>query len=125
VKSYFLAVTLSALLFLGSRSTEAQASGPYYYNPYWDIQYQHYLHWQAYLEYLREYDPYYELHVMHYQLYRQPFQPYQAYAPCCYVWHVIPLQQFQTPQAAISPPPRAFGSLPSTSGPPPPAPRRR
>jgi hypothetical protein len=125
VKTYFLAITLLALVLLGSRSAEAQASGPYYYSPYWDAQYQNYLHWQAYLEYLRQYDPYYELHVMHYQLYRPPSQAYQVYPPCCYAWDVTALQPFHAPQAAISPPTRAGGSLPPTVGPPRPATRRR
>src|SRR5207302_7639490 len=88
MKTSFLAVTLLALLVLGTRDLQAQAYGPYYYNPYWDVQYQQYqqyLQWQEYLAYLQQYDPYYELHVMHYQLYLQPYQPYQIYQPCCYV----------------------------------------
>ena len=72
MKKSFLAVTLLALLVLGTRDLQAQAYSPYYYNPYWDAQYQQYqqyLQWQQYLAYLQQYDPYYELHVMHYQLY--------------------------------------------------------
>jgi hypothetical protein len=124
VKTYFLAVTLLALVFLSSRSAEAQAFNAFYYSPYWETQYQDYLHWQAYLEYLRQYDPYYELHVIHYQLYRQPFPGYQVYPSCCYVWDVTPLQPFQTPREAITPQTRAFGSL-SPVGRPPSATRRR
>jgi hypothetical protein len=85
MKNFFLAVTLLALLIVGSRSVQAQAYGPYY--PYWDFQYQqyqNYLQWRQYLQYLQQYDPYYDLHVMHYQLYLQPYQPYQIYQPCCY-----------------------------------------
>ena len=86
MKRFFFAVTLLALLLVGSRDVQAQAYGPYY-GPYWDFQYQqyqNYLQWQQYLQYLQQYDPYYELHVMHYQLYLQPYQPYQIYQPCCY-----------------------------------------
>ena len=84
MKKFFLAVTLIALLTVGSRDVQAQAYGPYY-GAYWDFQqYQNYLQWQQYLQYLQQYDPYYDLHVMHYQLYLQPYQPYQLYQPCCY-----------------------------------------
>src|SRR5688572_19332019 len=86
MKNLLLAVTLIALLIVGSGAVQAQAYGPYY-GPYWDFhyqQYQNYLQWQQYLHYLQQYDPYYKLHVMHYQLYLQPYQPYQLYAPCCY-----------------------------------------
>lgn len=87
MKNFILAVTLLALLLVGSRDLQAQAYGPYYYGPYWDFQYQQYqqyLQWQQYLQYLRQYDPYYDLHVMHYQLYLPPYHPYQLYPPCCY-----------------------------------------
>ena len=36
MKNSFLAITLLALLVLGSRDVQAQAYGPYY-DPYWDI----------------------------------------------------------------------------------------
>jgi hypothetical protein len=77
MKNFFLAITLLGLLVLGSRDVQAQAYGPYYYDPYWDAQYQQYqqyLQWQQYLAYLQQYDPYYDLHVTHYQLYPQPYQ---------------------------------------------------
>ena len=51
MKNSFLAITLLALLVLGSRDVQAQAYGPYY-DPYWDAQYQQYqqyLQWQQYL----------------------------------------------------------------------------
>ena len=105
MKKSFLAVTLLALLVLGTRDLQAQAYGPYYYNPYWDVQYQQYqqyLQWQQYLAYLQQYDPYYDLHVMHYQLYLQPYQPYQIYQPCCYAG-VVTIPQWSAP---ISPQPR-------------------
>jgi hypothetical protein len=63
MKKSFLAVTLLALLVLGTRDLQAQAYSPYYYNPYWDAQYQQYqqyLQWQQYLAYLQQYDPYYD-----------------------------------------------------------------
>ena len=87
MKKSCLAVTLLALLVLGSRDVRAQAFSPYYYDPYWDAQYQQYqqyLQWQQYLAYLQQYDPYYELHVMHYQLYLPPYPSYQLYQPCCF-----------------------------------------
>jgi hypothetical protein len=123
MKKSFLAVTLLALLVLGTRDLQAQAYGPYYYNPYWDVQYQQYqqyLQWQQYLAYLQQYDPYYELHVMHYQLYLQPYQPYQIYQPCCYAG-VVTIPQLSAPigpqpgptigsrAQAVSPMPRATG----------------
>jgi len=123
MKKSFLAVTLLALLVLGTRDLQAQAYGPYYYNPYWDVQYQQYqqyLQWQEYLAYLQQYDPYYELHVMHYQLYLQPYQPYQIYQPCCYVGGIT-IPQWSpaiSPQSrpvigpraqTVSPVPRATG----------------
>jgi len=124
MKKSLLPVTLLALLVLGARGLQAQAYGPYYYDPYWgQIQYQ---------QYLQQYDPYYELHVMHYQLYLPSHQPYPIYQPCCYAWGVIiprwsapvsPLPQAviaprpQTiisprSQAAVTPLPRAVGPLP-------------
>ena len=135
MKRSFLAVTLLALLLLGSRDLRAQAYGPYYYDPYWDAQYQQYqqyLQWQQYLAYLQQYDPYYELHVTHYQLYLQQYQPYQIYQPCCYPGGVIipdwsapvgaPSRPIMNPQlralagprsqAAVAPLPRATGPLP-------------
>jgi len=91
MKASCLAIAIFGLLILGAPDLRAQAYGPYsYYDPYWDAQYQQYLHyqqylqWQDYLQYLQQHDPYYDLHVMHYQLYRQPYQPYQIYPPCCY-----------------------------------------
>ena len=85
MKNFLLAVTLLALLTVGSGDGQAQVYGPY--GPYWDFQYQqyqNYLQWQQYLQYLQQYDPYYDLHLMHYQLYLQPYQPYQVYQPCCF-----------------------------------------
>jgi hypothetical protein len=142
MKNSFLAVTLLALLAVGSRDLQAQPYGPYY-SPYWDVQYQqylqyqYYLQWQQYLAYLQQYDPYYELHMMHYQLYLQPYQPYQIYQPCCYAWGaVIPdwsvpigprprpvmnprLQAFIGPrsQIAVSTLPGATGPLPRAASP--------
>src|SRR5262245_29412648 len=90
MKTFFLAVTLLALLVLGARDLQAQVYSPYNYGPYWDAQYQQYqqyqqyLQWQQYLAYLQQYDPYYDLHVTHYQLYLQPYQPYPIYQPCCF-----------------------------------------
>ncbi len=104
MKTSFLAVTLLALLVLGTHDLQAQAYGPYYYGPYWDE--------ILYHQYLQQYDPYYELHVMHYQLYLRPYQPYQIYQPCCYAWGVIipgwstPISPW--PQAVISPRPQAI-----------------
>ena len=107
MKTSFLALTLLAFIVLGYRNGEAQAYRPYYYDPYWDVQYQHYLQWQQYLQYLQQYDPYYELHVIHYQLYLQPFQAYQVYAPCCYAWNVPPRRRsFHTARPAIKSSPR-------------------
>ena len=37
MKNFFLAVTLLALLLVGSRGVQAQAYGPYY-GPHWDFQ---------------------------------------------------------------------------------------
>jgi hypothetical protein len=137
MKKFFLAVTLLALLGLGARDLRAQAYGPYY-DPYWDVQYQHYLQWQQYLQYLQQHDPYYELHVMHYQLYLQPYQPYQIYQPCCYAWGVV-IPDWSVPihprprrvighraqtlvgprsqAAVVSPLPRATSRLPRAVGP--------
>ena len=132
MKRFFLAVTLLALLVLGTRDLQAQAYGPYYYNPYWDVQYQQYqqyLQWQQYLAYLQQYDPYYELHVMHYQLYLPPYPSYQLYQPCCYAGGVIVpeprpimnprLRAFTgtRSQAAVAPLPRAAGPLPGAVSP--------
>jgi len=89
MKTSLATATLLAFLLLGARDLRAQAYGPYYYDPYWDVQYQQYLQWQQYLAYLQQYDPYYELHVMHYQLYFPPYQPYQLYQPCCYLGGVV------------------------------------
>ena len=147
MKKSFLAVTLLALLVLGTRDLQAQAYGPYYYNPYWDVQYQQYqqyLQWQQYLAYLQQYDPYYELHVMHYQLYLPPYPSYQLYQPCCYAGGVIipewsaptgpqsrpninPRPQVISPrsQGAVSPLPRAAGPLPRAASPLPQATGRR
>jgi len=92
MKTFFLAVTLLALLVLGARDLQAQVYSPYNYGPYWDAQYQQYqqyqqyLQWQQYLAYLQQYDPYYDLHVTHYQLYLPPYQPYQVYPHCCFAW---------------------------------------
>ena len=48
MKKAFLAVTLLALLVLGTRDLQAQAYGPYYSGPYWDaIQYQQYQQYRA------------------------------------------------------------------------------
>jgi hypothetical protein len=138
MKKSFLAVTLLALLVLGTRDLQAQVYGPTYYDPYWDaqyqqyVQYQQYLQWQQYLAYLQQYDPYYELHVMHYQLYLPPYPSYQLYQPCCYAGGVIipdwsatispqprpimnpRLRAFtgSRSQAAVAPLPRAAGPLP-------------
>jgi len=148
MKTFFLAVTLLALLLLGTRDLQAQVYGPYNYGPYWDAQYQQYqqyLQWQQYLAYLQEYDPYYELHVTHYQLYLQPYQPYQIYQPCCYPGGVIipdwsapvgaPSRPIMSPQlralagprsqAAVAPLPRATGPLPGAVSSLPPAIGRR
>ncbi len=138
MKKSFLAVTLLALLVLGTRDLQAQAYSPYYYNPYWDAQYQQYqqyLQWQQYLAYLQQYDPYYELHVMHYQLYLPPYPSYQLYQPCCYAGGVIVpdwsatispqprpimnprLRAFTGPrsQSAVAPLPRAAAPLPGAA----------
>ena len=131
MKKSFFAVTLLALLVLGSRDVQAQAYGPYY-NPYWDFQYQQYqqyLQWQQYLAYLQEYDPYYELHVIHYQLYLQPYQPYQIYQPCCFAGVVTvptidprPIGPRSRPgrgprgQGIVAPLPRATAPLPPAVG---------
>ena len=126
MKMFFLAITLLALLALGSRDVQAQAYGPYYYDPYWDaIQYQQY---QEYLAYLQQYDPYYELHVLHYQLYRYPYHSYQLYQPCCYAWGV-PILERSTPigplprpvigsrsRTVVGPTPRAVSPLPRATG---------
>jgi hypothetical protein len=148
MKRSLFAVTLLALLLMGSRDLRAQAYGPFF-DPYWDfqyqqyLQYQHYLQWQEYLRYLQLHDPYYELHVMHYQLYRQPYQPYLAYPSCCYavgipVWsepvRPVPRREIgarrpfvMTPrsQAAVAPLPRAVAPLPPAVGPVPRATGRR
>jgi hypothetical protein len=93
MKVFFSTLILFGLLVLGTRNLQAQAYDPYF-NPYWDVQYQQYLHyqhylqWQQYLDYLRQTDPYYDLHVLHYQLYLRPYQPYQTYLPCCYAFGI-------------------------------------
>jgi hypothetical protein len=139
MKRLLLAVTLLALLLMGSRDLRAQPYGPFY-DPYWDfqyqqyLQYQHYLQWQEYLQYLQVHDPYYELHVMHYQLYRQSYQPYLGYPSCCYavgipVWSdpvgsvprrgAAPRPPFvmrPRSQAAVAPLPRATAPLPPGVG---------
>ena len=91
MKAAVLTTLLWGFLTLGSPDARAQIHGPYFgSNPYWDAQYQQYLHyenylqWQQYLDYLRSVDPYYDLHLIHYQLYLAPYNPYQAYWPCCY-----------------------------------------
>lgn len=121
MKRSLLAVTLLALLLVGSRDVQAQAYGPYY-GPYWDFQYQqyqNYLQWQQYLQYLQQYDPYYDLHVMHYQLYLQPYQPYQLYQPCCYSLGVsIPAWSRPFAPALIPRSEAAGGRLPRGAGPP-------
>ena len=124
MKRFFFAVTLLALLLVGSRDVQAQAYGSYY-GPYWDFQYQqyqqyqNYLQWQQYLQYLQQYDPYYELHVMHYQLYLQPYQPYQIYQPCCYSLGVaIPAWSRPIAPALIPRSQGAVGPLPRWAGPP-------
>src|SRR5678816_3795703 len=121
MKNFLLAVTLLALLIVGSRAVQAQVYGPYY-GPYWDFQYQqyqNYLQWQQYLQYLQQYDPYYDLHVMHYQLYLQPYQPYQIYQPCCYSLGVtIPAWSRPIAPALIPRSQGAVGPLPRWAGPP-------
>jgi hypothetical protein len=121
MKNFLLAVTLLALLVVGSRGVQAQAYGPYY-GPYWDFQYQqyqNYLQWQQYLQYLQQYDPYYDLHVMHYQLYLQPYQPYQLYQPCCYsLGATIPAWSRPFAPALIPRSKRAVGPLQRLPGPP-------
>jgi hypothetical protein len=118
MKNFLLAVTLLALLIVGSRDVQGQAYGPY---PYWDFQYQqyqNYVQWQQYLQYLQQYDPYYDLHVMHYQLYLQPYQPYQLYQPCCYSLGVtIPAWSRPFVPALIPRFHGAVGPLPRPSGP--------
>jgi len=138
MKKSFLVVILLVFLVLSTRDLQAQAYSPYYYNPYWDVQYQQYqqyLQWQQYLAYLQQYDPYYELHVMHYQLYLPQYQTYQLYQPCCYAagvaipeWSapigprsgpgINPRPQVLSPrsQAAVSPLPRAVSPLPQATG---------
>ena len=140
MRNFFLAITLLALLVLGSRDVQAQAYGPYYYDPYWDAQYQYqqYLQWQQYLAYLQQTDPYYELHLMHYQLYLPQYPSYQLYQPCCFPAGVVILEQpapvgprpraLVTPRsqaAAVAPLPRATGPLPRAAGPLPAATGRR
>jgi|GEM_PF-374951 len=148
MKRSFLAVTLLALLLLGSRDVRAQAYGPYYYDPYWTVQYQQYqqyLQWQQYLAYLQENDPYYELHLIHYQLYLPQYPSYQLYEPCCYAGGVVipdwstpvgaPSRPIMSPQlrafagprspAVVAPLPRATGPLPGAVSSLPPAIGRR
>ena len=102
MKSFFLAITVLAVLALGTRNLETPAYGSHYYAPHGDSQYQqylqwqHYLQWQEYLEYLRQNDPYYELRAMHYQLFLRPYQPHQIYPPCCYAGGVA-LPRWSTP----------------------------
>ncbi len=121
MKNFLLAVTLLALLAVGSRDVQAQAYGPYY-GPDWDFeyqQYQNYLQWQQYLQYLQQYDPYYDLHLMHYQLYLQPYQPYQIYQPCCYSLGVTaPVWSTPFAPALIPRSEGAVGRLSRRAGPP-------
>jgi hypothetical protein len=49
MKASLLAVALLGLLLLGSADVRAQTYSPYY-DPYWDVQYQQYLHYQRYLQ---------------------------------------------------------------------------
>lgn len=93
MKVTLLAIGLLCLFLVGATDLRAQIYGPYY-NPYGDAQYQQYLEWQRYLDYLQQVDPYYELHVMHYQLYLQRFQPFFVYPPCCYA---IGIPRWSTP----------------------------
>ena len=91
MKASFLAAAIFGLLILSATNLRAQVYSPYYYGPYWDaqyqyLQYQNYLQWQQYLDYLRQTVPYYDLHVLHYQLYLQPYESYQIYPPCCYAF---------------------------------------
>src|SRR5262245_30697749 len=136
MKNLLLAVTLLVSSLLGGRELQAQAYGPYYYDPSWDAaQYQQYLEWQQYVQGLQQYDPYYELHVMHYQLYRQQFQPYQySYQPCCYAWGgtipgwsaqrspiqpgvvIAPARVVGPLPPAVAPLPRAVAPLPRATG---------
>ena len=127
MKKSCLALTLLALLVLGSRDVRAQAVSPYYYDPYWDAQYQQYqqyLQWQQYLAYLQQYDPYYELHVMHYQLYLPPYPSYQLYQPCCFAGVVTVPTIGPRPrpgrgprgQGIVAPLPPATGPLPPAVG---------
>jgi hypothetical protein len=55
MKTSFLAITLMALLlFGGRRDVRAQIYAGYPYISYEDIQYQYYLQWQQYLNYLQQ-----------------------------------------------------------------------
>ena len=84
MKTSLLAFTLMALLLLGGpRDLRAQIYGGYPYISYEDIQYQNYLEWQQYLNYLQQNDPYYQLHMAHYRLYLGPDHPSQLYQTCC------------------------------------------
>src|SRR5215471_20698715 len=123
MKNFLLAITLLALLTVGSRDVQAQVYGPY--GPYWDFQYQqyqqyqNYLQWQQYLQYLQQYDPYYDLHLMHYQLYLQPYQPYQIYQPCCFSLGVTtPVWSTPLAPALIPRSDGAVGQLSRRAGPP-------
>jgi hypothetical protein len=110
MKTSFVAITLMALLlFGGPRDARAQIYGGYPYISYEDIQYQYYLQWQQYLNYLQQNDPYYQLHMVHYRLYLGPYQPYQIYQPCCDTVGV-PITVWSTP---MSPQFDAFGRLPT------------
>lgn len=96
MKLWISAIALIGYLALGAPDLRAQMYGPYYV-PYWEAEYQQYLHyqnylqWQQHLDYLRHFDPYYQLHLLHYQLYLAPYQPYHSYLPCCYVSSFSPL----------------------------------
>jgi hypothetical protein len=86
MKTAFLTVLISALLFFGVFNLRAQTyPNPYYY---WDgTQYQQY--------WAQDSDPYYDLHVLHYQLYlpQYQYQPFPVYPPvypsCCFVGGVV------------------------------------
>jgi len=93
MKMSLLLIGLLGLLVVSFTDLRAQVYGPYY-PPYGDVQYQQYLEWQRYQDYLRQIDPYYELHVMHYQLYLQRFQPSLLYPPCCYA---VGIPRWSTP----------------------------
>jgi hypothetical protein len=97
MKTAFLTVVLSALIFLVVSDLPAQTYPyPYYY---WDgYQYQQYSP--------QDYDPYYELHVLHYQLYRPQYQAFPLYPPyyqpCCFVGGLV----ISRPPALMRPEPQ-------------------